>query len=252
MITLYDIPGKLPGQAWSPNTLKSRLALNFKGLPFHTEWVEYPEIEGLYKTLDLAPTNVQPDGVTPYYTLPIIVDASIPGKDPVVVSDSWNIAVYLDQAYPDAPLLFPKGTKALQAAFQETWMDAFFWPATVFLRPRTPEIALNPRSAEHFRRTRSHQLGRPLAEIEPKGEARVAYLKEWEEKLGKVARVYEGVTDERYLTGDEAVYADLLAGAYVRYFRVIGGKEEWEIVSGWHGGLLKRIGEASEKYAMLP
>jgi hypothetical protein len=63
-IVLYDIPCKGRCAAWSANTLKgsvpshparswkiadssvARLALNFKGVPYETTWIEYPDIAG--------------------------------------------------------------------------------------------------------------------------------------------------------------------------------------------------------------
>ena len=204
-INFYDIPGPLPGKAWSPNTLKTRFALNFKNLPYQTTWVEYPDIESLYHTLGVQPTSKQPDGVTPYYTLPIIVDSSPPNNTgPVILTDSWDIAVYLDSAYPEPPRLFPKGTKALQAAFQDLWMDAFLSHAPPIILPRTPEVALNAPSAEFFHRTRTELFGKPLSEIEPHGEGRKKHFEAWEGKLGKIAKVYEK-SEGKYITGDEVV-----------------------------------------------
>jgi glutathione S-transferase len=40
-----------------------------------------------------------------------------------VVSDSWNIAIYLEEKYPLKPSLFPAGTRALQALFQEHLLE---------------------------------------------------------------------------------------------------------------------------------
>jgi hypothetical protein len=62
---LYDLPSK-QGTAWSLNPWKSkhslnpsravlteaaRLILNFKGIDYKTEWVEFPDIEPKMKSL---------------------------------------------------------------------------------------------------------------------------------------------------------------------------------------------------------
>lgn len=47
---LYDIANNA-NLTFSPNPWKSRLALNFKDVPFETEWVEYPDIEPKFKAL---------------------------------------------------------------------------------------------------------------------------------------------------------------------------------------------------------
>lgn len=60
-VVFYDIPGNAhPQKAWSPNTQNTRYAsrreqeglltdtlryiLNYKGIPYKTVWVEYPDI----------------------------------------------------------------------------------------------------------------------------------------------------------------------------------------------------------------
>jgi hypothetical protein len=67
-IILYDLPSKPPCQSWSLNPWKStrqnhhpfyaytdttlaRLLLNYKGIPYKTEWIEYPDVEPKFKSL---------------------------------------------------------------------------------------------------------------------------------------------------------------------------------------------------------
>ena len=42
---LYDLPSKQENACWSPNTWKSRAALNFKGVSYETVWVPYHELK---------------------------------------------------------------------------------------------------------------------------------------------------------------------------------------------------------------
>ncbi|KAF7320563.1 hypothetical protein HMN09_00140300 [Mycena chlorophos] len=72
-IVFYDVALKEVGACRSPHTLKSRYALNFKGLEYTTMWLEYPEIEDACKAIGGKPTRNKPDG-TPLYTLPMIHD----------------------------------------------------------------------------------------------------------------------------------------------------------------------------------
>ncbi|KAG9104793.1 hypothetical protein FRC06_009262 [Ceratobasidium sp. 370] len=95
-IIFYDLVGK-DGISWSPNTYKTRV-----------EMLSFPDIQAKYKELGMTSTA---------YTLPLIADPSseLNGK-PTYVSDSFKIAVYLDDKYPAPryPLVFPPGTRALQ------------------------------------------------------------------------------------------------------------------------------------------
>lgn len=108
-----------------------RYALNFKGLSYTTVWVEYPDIkvpensksvvdvflganapQALCIEIGAEPTAKDGEGKD-LYTLPVIKDPNT-GK---VVSDSNRIAAYLDEIYPEHPLV-PSGTSGLQFAFQ--------------------------------------------------------------------------------------------------------------------------------------
>jgi len=50
-IILYDLPSKDPCGCWSLNPWKTRMALNYKGVDYNTEWVEYPDIASKFKEL---------------------------------------------------------------------------------------------------------------------------------------------------------------------------------------------------------
>ena len=96
-----------------------RDVLDYKGIPWNTAWVEYPDVEPTLKKLGATPTSTKPDG-SPFYTVPVISDSihKTDSGEPTVVSDSWNIAIYLEETYPEHAL-FPTGSRALQALFQE-------------------------------------------------------------------------------------------------------------------------------------
>ncbi|KAG9074298.1 hypothetical protein FS749_014156, partial [Ceratobasidium sp. UAMH 11750] len=59
-IIFYDLVGK-DGISWSPNTYKTRLTLNYKGLPYRVEMISFPDIQAKYKELGVTSTP---------YTLP--------------------------------------------------------------------------------------------------------------------------------------------------------------------------------------
>ncbi|KAF8979309.1 hypothetical protein BDQ17DRAFT_1215757, partial [Cyathus striatus] len=108
MLTFYDIPSKVPGQAWSPTNWKVRFILNYKQLEYKTEWIEYPDIEAFCKQHGIPPTATKLDG-TGYYTLPAIHDE----KTGIYKADTIPIAQYLDMTYPDTPAVIPSGTETL-------------------------------------------------------------------------------------------------------------------------------------------
>ena len=85
---------------------KPRYLLNIKGVPYRTQWVEYPEIAPLIKSFGLPPNS---NARTPY-TLPAIYDP----RTKRAVMDSVEIAKYLDDEYPDTPAVTPKELRPFQ------------------------------------------------------------------------------------------------------------------------------------------
>jgi len=139
-LVFYDIPGKNPGaEAWSPSTWITRFTLKYKGLKDRTEWVEYPDIETVCKKIGAEPTGTHPDGITPRYTVPVLYDPSTR----VVISESGRIAEYLNETYPDTLILFPPGTRVLQAAFRaalRTFIDVPLYMLTIYPEPQRKEL----------------------------------------------------------------------------------------------------------------
>ena len=80
--------------------------------------MDYPDIEALYKEIGASPVS-DPFFPEPAYTLPVIYDPSTKS----VISDSANIARYLDKAYPETPVLIPAGTDAFHAAYDSALMQ---------------------------------------------------------------------------------------------------------------------------------
>lgn len=152
-IVLYDTPSN-DGKAWNmacsrmryflslphfadPVTVvliyftSHRFCFGFKGLPYKTEWVEYPNIEPTLRGIGAAPTGTRPDTGNPFYTLPVILDPNNITAEgtPTVISDSFNIAMYLDERYPTENQLIPKETQASQASFSEYFTTTVVIPA---------------------------------------------------------------------------------------------------------------------------
>ncbi|KXH27947.1 hypothetical protein CNYM01_04547 [Colletotrichum nymphaeae SA-01] len=61
-LILFDIPDR-NGTCWSLNPWKTRLTLNYKGIDYKTEWLEYPDMGPRLK-----PTGLEgdPDQIKPY------------------------------------------------------------------------------------------------------------------------------------------------------------------------------------------
>ncbi|KAG7088020.1 hypothetical protein E1B28_012057 [Marasmius oreades] len=246
ILEFYDIPSKLPGIAWSPNTWKTRYCLNYKGIPYKTIWVEYPDIASTCKRIGAAPTTTKSDG-TPLYTLPVIRDPSTG----IAISDSPRIADYLEKTYPDTPRLFPPGTRALQAAFYDEFEDNHLKMAS-FVIPKVALI-LNPRSFEFFKEDRSKRFGSiAMEDLYPKGEKKVELWKRWKDTWGVVASWMED-TDTFIMGNDTITFADFVVAGWVIWPRHLWGEdsEEWKDIASWHGGRWGRLIERLSEYETI-
>lgn len=218
--------------------------MNFKGIPYKTEWVEYPDIEALYKKIGGKAASTKPDG-SPYYALPLIHDSSTGA----IVSDSALIAKYLDNTYPDTPKLFPTGTAPLQHAFLDMHEGTLgaLWQ---FALPKTHTI-LNPRSQEYFGRTREATFGKKLEDLVPKGEQYKVQWAKVREDFAKTDSYYQqGKEAGPYLLGNTICFGDIAYVSFVTWLKKIYGEEsvEWKDIKSWNEGRLIALVDALSKY----
>ncbi|KAJ6534997.1 hypothetical protein B0H19DRAFT_1184670 [Mycena capillaripes] len=240
-LVFYDIPSTIPSKCWSPNLWKTRYALNFKGIPYKTVWLEYPEIEPLCCEIGAAPTSNKLDG-RPHYTLPVIHDLSTGA----VISDSTKIASYLDATYPDKPLLMPAGTVALHRAFEDA-AHALIAPLYPYGLPPS-QAKLNPASAEYFRRTREERWGKTLENLAPKGEEDAIQWKKLKDGFGKIDEwILANGPGGRYVMGDAPCYADMWVAAYILWIKLVL-PDRWEEVKLWHEGRWAKLLLEMKKY----
>ncbi|ESK90067.1 hypothetical protein Moror_7863 [Moniliophthora roreri MCA 2997] len=235
LIRFYDIPSKL-GKAWSSNTLKTMYTLNYKGIPYELIWVEYPDIESTCKSIGAPPTSKKADG-RPHYTLPIIHDPNTGAS----IAESFAIAEYLEKTYlnPEKSVI-PPGTEALQKAFLDMLQGKVFAVLNQLRLPRTAEI-LNPPSEEYFRRTRAAMVGKPLTELELKGEKRVEAWKQVEAGYGAIDAWLK--KEDQYVMGDRISFVDFALASSLIYIRILWGEdsEEWKNICSWHNGRWGRL-----------
>ena len=220
-----------------------RLTLNYKKLPYRTVRIEYPEIEGVSKEQGAPPSSTWPDG-RPKYTLPMIYDPNTR----VAVSDSAEIAKYLDKTYPDTPQLFPTGTVALQ----HIALDFLVMNIQARLGMAIPpeRVGLTPQSLAHLKKSLVMLFGKSHDELDT-----AFHWKGLEKCLGRYAAYLavngaEGNGGNSLLMGDKICFADFqLAGTLLGARAVCGeNSEEWAQICAWHDGKWKRFVEGLEKY----
>ena len=126
--------------------------LNFKGIPYTTEWIEYPDI-----ALKLKSLGISPNESFPHYSVP-----TVHFHDPnVVVMDSVNIARELEKRHP-TPSLQVDAPEREDAERRRAEVFKALFPV---MGSQIVETFLNPQSREYFERTRAGLFGMPLAEL---------------------------------------------------------------------------------------
>ncbi|KAI0720558.1 hypothetical protein C8T65DRAFT_633537 [Cerioporus squamosus] len=245
-IVLYDIPCKTTGKAWSPNTWKTRYCLNIKGIPHRTAWVEFPDIAALCANIGAPPSATTRDG-KPMYTLPVIYDPNTT----TTVSDSAEIAEYLDKTYPDTVVLVPQGPEADE--FQRACAKLLFGIDVLSIMVPAVHQSLNEASQPYFRVTREKRFGK-LEELSPIGSEKRA--KHWEgvkNVFQRIAEMLQRDTQEEklFFRGPDGVcYADVCIAGVLMWIRAIYGEDskEWRDVISWDGGRWARFTDVFRKY----
>jgi glutathione S-transferase len=212
-IRLYDLAGEDPDRRFSPFCWRTRMALAHKGLEVLTVPWRFTEKDAI--------------AFSGQGRVPVIVDGDR------TVHDSWKIAIYLDEAYPDRPALFPEGHGV--ARFVNAWADTVQLPGLIRLVVADIEAHLHPKDKSYFRETREKRLGIPLEEAQADREARV---KDFRNLLEPVRTT---VSAQSYISGEEPAYPDYIVfGAFqwarsVSDFRLLLPDDP---VTAWRGRML--------------
>ncbi|KAF9256783.1 hypothetical protein L218DRAFT_949716 [Marasmius fiardii PR-910] len=242
MITLYDMgPSSFP-DSWggSPHVRKVIYTLNYKALPFKVVTLHFDTVEATAKSLNAPPTTTKPDG-SPKYTIPFIHDSNTEKS----VSDSFLIAQYLDQTYPETPTVVPPGTGTLQLVFIDVVQHK-----TVSLMP-----VMMPKYEEWC----SEELIASRAKAYP-GVVKAHALELSDEQKREVwegaKKAFDGLKQaygpsEFVMGGDKPIFADFALASLLSVIKLMFGEEseEWKGVTGWNEG---RIGRLIEKVLEYP
>ncbi|KAF7354324.1 Glutathione S-transferase-like protein ustS [Mycena venus] len=240
-ILFYDITSTNP-TPWSGNTWKTRYALNYKGIPYKTVWIEYSEIEARSREVGASPTRKKPDG-SPNWTLPMIHDLSTGA----VVADSTKIAAYLDATYPDTPRLMPPGTTGLLRSFEAAALSLLSPTLYQYIIPGTYKILYPPGQAA-LRRKREAMFGKRMEDITPKGEEDVIEWKKVKDVFGTMDEwIRANGEGSAYIMGDAPCYVDMWMAAYVQWVKQVV-PDKWEDMKLWHEGRWATLLHDFEKY----
>ncbi|KAJ7138913.1 hypothetical protein C8R46DRAFT_1168223 [Mycena filopes] len=250
VITLYDSPGTR-AQTWVPNIWRIRFILNFKRLPYRTVWVEFPDVEATLRSIGAPPSSRRPDG-RPIYTLPVIVDPARNAQAPQILSNTNNIAEYLEATYPARPV-FPEGSRALQTLFVHYIQEFFAKPLLPIMVPISHE-RLPERTQSHFHGASSSRAGTPMpagTHPLPPGPAREhawQLVKEQFDFLAVVLDKNVGDGDGVVVQGSQVSYADFALCSVLLWIEQMAPHDGWARIRDWNGGRWARLRRKCQDY----
>jgi glutathione S-transferase len=192
---LFELCGTDSERVFSPYCWRTRMALAHKGLDHQTIPWRFTE----------------KDAIRPHKSekVPVLLDG-----DKAVV-DSWVIANYLDDAYPDRPSLFGgEGGRAMGRMLN-------WWGDTVVLGGIFPLIVadipqhLPEKDQVYFRESREARLGRPLEQVSAERDNKVDAFRKSLDPLRLTLR------SQPFLGGDQPNYADYIAFGPFQWARMV-------------------------------
>ncbi|ESR27217.1 glutathione S-transferase family protein [Lutibaculum baratangense] len=198
MRILHDLAGAGDCR-FSPHCWRAKMALMHKGLEFETSPVPFT---GILKILDGS-----------HKTVPVLED------DNMVVSDSFQIALHLEEAYPDRPTLFggPGGVAA--ARFVEQWANTMVNAAIVKLIAADIHGRLTPEDQAYFRESRERRFGASLEALAQGREAKVENIRT---ALTPARRTLEM---QPFLGGEGPLFTDYILFGTLQWVRVTSDLE---------------------------
>jgi len=200
-------------------------------------------------------------GITPEYRAVRFADVAIirslsdQDKVPIltdgdrVVSDSWNIALYLEQRFPDHPALFGGAVGQGATRLINHWADNTLGVAIRRLIAADFPLCLAPEDRAYYRSSREAQFGCTLEEY---CADRDRYLDEFAAAIAPLERT---LTEQRYVAGDEPAYADYVVFSMFQYARV--GSPLELLTAGtatrrWRDALIARFDALGDRYPLYP
>jgi len=188
-ITFYDLVGAAETMRFSPNTWRTRMALAHKGLKHDTVFCRFTEKDKI--------------AFSGQKLVPILRDGD------TVVYDSWSIACYLEDTYPDRPSLFGCDVGRAATRFINVWVSTVLHGAVARLLLADIHAIIDAKDKAYFRETREKRFGTTLEQVSADKAGNLAAVRHL------LAPVDATLGQQDWLGGDGPAYADyLIFGAF--------------------------------------
>jgi glutathione S-transferase len=228
-ILLYDLVGRDGARPFSPHCWKATMAIAHKGLDISTvptRFLEVPAVEGGVSKL-----------------VPVIRDGE------KVVADSFAIALYLDEAYPERPTLFSGDGGKAMARFVERWSQLTIHPYVTTAAIMDLHAMQDEANAAYFRQNREQRFGKILEEVEAARDAGLGAFRASLEPLRSMLAYQPFIGGQSPLFADYIVFGALQWARIASPYRLL---DDSDVVAQWfercldlHDGLGRKVAAAA-------
>lgn len=181
--TLYDLAGADDQRRFSPYCWRIRMALAHKGLEVET-------VPWRFTEKDVIAFSGQG-------RVPVLVDGD------KVIADSWAIANYLEDRYPDRKSLFGDASARSLSHFVSSWADTVLQPAITQFILADIYAHLHEKDKVYFRESREKRFGTTLEKFCANREEAVVGF-----RSAVLAPLRTAYTATPFLGGSDPTYAD--------------------------------------------
>ena len=194
MIKMYDLAGADKNRRFSPYCWRIRMALahkrlNVECMPWHFTEKDKIKFSGQER-------------------VPVLIDGSN------TISDSWEIAKYLESAYPDRPSLKLDNGEVL---FIKFWSETVLHPELLQMLVLDIHDNLSLEDQSYFRESREKMLGKTLEEVVANRQERLPRI----QKL--LTPLRSTLSKQEYLSGETPGFSDYIVFGAFQWARCVSG-----------------------------
>lgn len=191
----WELAGAEDDRLFSPNCWRVRMALAQKGLQTETVPWRFTEKDAI---------SFSGQGL-----VPVIRDGDRE------VHDSWAIAVYLDEAYPDRSMLFDSAQARSLALFFKHWCERNVHGAMFRVIVTGLFASLHAKDKAYFRETREKRFGKTLEELGTESHAALPALRAAFDPVRPL------LVAQHFVSGAKPGFADYLLFGPFQWARVV-------------------------------
>lgn len=218
------------GRRPSPFSWRIRYALAHKGVEPEFRHVRFADVETIRR-------------LSGQHFVPIVTDGN------KVIHDSWNIACYLEDRFPDRPSLFGGSGGRGVTRLVNHWADTVLGTAIRRLIAADFILCLDAGDRAYYRQSREAAFGCILEEY-------CADRPRWTAEFASVIAPLERTLSEQpYFGGETAGYADYVLFSVFQYAR-LGCPDEFlredTALRRWRDGLVQAFDGLGDRYPGYP